>query len=365
MISKLQNKNIIIISPETWGLNHLSKHHYANELSYLGSKVWFITPPNRKKYLTKTKKGQNLTVLSYKPIIRGKNNLPEKISQYFHKREITKLLTITGKPDIIWSFDPYRFQWLKDFGAEITIYHTVDKHPNARRENIIAQNADFIFSPADGLISHLRSVNNKCFKIPHGLSIPKKQKFQNNDIELPGKNKIKACYVGNFYKILDFELITELINQNTDVDFIFIGPKSKSNLGPISEEASGLFRMEQLSHVFFLDSLSSNILNKYLDMVDICFIAYKNLELNSHKIMHYLYSGSVCISTPIEEYMNCKVSLLQIASTRKGYLEKFEEIKNNLDEYNHPEEKEKRRRFALLNSYSELIKKIEQIITSK
>ncbi len=42
----LDNKVILIISPQAWGKMFLSKHHYAIELAKLGNEVYFLNPPD-------------------------------------------------------------------------------------------------------------------------------------------------------------------------------------------------------------------------------------------------------------------------------------------------------------------------------
>jgi hypothetical protein len=50
---ELSGKNILLISPESWGQNHVSKHHYATELSK-NNKIYFLNPPSSKKQYPST-----------------------------------------------------------------------------------------------------------------------------------------------------------------------------------------------------------------------------------------------------------------------------------------------------------------------
>ncbi len=43
---KIINKTILFISPGPWGINHVSKHHYAIELAKIGNDVYFLNPPS-------------------------------------------------------------------------------------------------------------------------------------------------------------------------------------------------------------------------------------------------------------------------------------------------------------------------------
>ncbi|MFW5892301.1 MAG: glycosyltransferase [Bacteroidota bacterium] len=349
--------SIIIISPEKWGINHLSKHHYAMELSRRGNRVWFVNPPADKNGIEHVKE-KNLTIISYKPVVRGKNRLPAFLSRQLHKIEIGKIIGITGKPNIVWSFDPYRFQWLQDFGASKKIYHAVDLHPGAKREWIIAQNADFVFSTGDSLLRKLRKYNPSAHKIPHGLFV--NEDAEKPSITLPGRNAIKSTYLGNLYAVLDFDLIVTMIQQNRDVDFIFIGPDQNSNIGEIGLEAQKLLKRRHEENVFFTGSVPSAHINAYLEKSDILFVCYKQTQINSHKLMSYLYAGKTILTTDIEEYRNN--GLIIAVGDKTGFLKKFNEIKQKLRLFNSREHLLQRKAFALQHTYSLLVEKILDMI---
>jgi len=352
-------KNIILISPESWGINYLSKHHYALSLAQSGHRVWFINPPGSSEKLQINEIETNLFVVSYMPILRGKNKMPGFLSRYFHKIEIKKILKTTSKPDIVWSFDPYVFQWLDDFGANIKIYHQVDAMNNDRLIKIIAQQADFVFSTAESILNKLKPFNRNCYKIPHGCHF-KDKLYRDFTPGIPGKNKIKACYVGNFYKVLDMDTILILINQNPDVDFIFIGPTEKSNLGSEVLEKTYIEALAKKSNAFLMGPIPAQDLHYYLELMDINFAVYKEKQMNSHKIMGYLYSGKVSLSTPLVEYESSEL-LLQ-SKSNEDFPDLFRSVKQNLTHFNSHKKVTERRAYALEHSYDKLLNRIEKII---
>lgn len=359
----LAQKNIIIISPEQWGINHLSKHHYAIELSKRGNMVWFVNPASPKTKEDPIKVSSNLIVLNHKLYIRGKNSIPSIFSRLANKFEIDKLLKFTQKPDIVWSFDPYRFQWLTDFGSSLRIFHTVDRHLGAKREHILAKHADLIFSTSESLFSHLQGSNPNCFKVPHGCNVSERVDLRANHNQLPGQNKIKAVYLGNLYGVLDIDVFVKLIEHNQDVDFIFIGPTTQSNVGDVHPEIFRLLKLSSKSNVFFTGSVDASLVNNYLSMADINIVAYKNLELNPHKFMSYLLSGKVILTTPVKEYIES--DMVVTAGNQEEYLIRFQEIKQNLNIYNNKSNQERRIAFAMNHTYEKVIDKIEAIITEK
>jgi len=355
----LKNTNIIIISPEKWGINHLSKHHYTSELSKRGNRVWFVNPPKPPDANETNKISKSLSVITYAPVVRGKNHLPLFLSKWLHKIEINRIVKITGKPDIVWSFDPFRFQWLKDFEASLSIYHPVDMHPSATRQNIISSNAGFIFAPANKLLDDINGFNAKKHFVPHGCH-HSRDNISEKSITLPGKNKIKACYIGNLYKVLDLDFILKLATKNTDVDFVFVGPTKNSNLGYVEYKEDVFNSLRARTNCFFVGEVNPGDLISYLNSADINFVTYKEVQLNPHKLMAYFYSGKVVLTTPLEEYKNS--SLLEVASPGNDFLVLFDKVKNNLSYYNSVEKQKERRDFAVKHSYSNLIDKIEEII---
>lgn len=86
MAFTFKNKNILIISPEAWGTNHVSKHHYARELQKQGGKVWFVNPPEVSNIETMQEVGKDLFVVKHPVCLRGKNRLPSFVSRVLHRK---------------------------------------------------------------------------------------------------------------------------------------------------------------------------------------------------------------------------------------------------------------------------------------
>lgn len=222
----LKKQTILIISPEPWGINFISKHHYAVELSRRGNKVFFLNPPKSDHNLNHNpiEGHSNLFEINYSQP-KGLNRLPQFIANLIHKKIIQDLMRITGKIDIVWSFDPFRFQNLKLFNSEKAIYHPVDIH-NTKLEKITSKNADIIFSTAQKILDRLDQ-NIPKQVINHGLAehfIEIYKEKNSNYFKLPKKEDfpIKVGYVGNLnYQFLDKEVLEKIIDQNSTIGFYF------------------------------------------------------------------------------------------------------------------------------------------------
>lgn len=366
-----QHLSIILLSPEYWGKSFVSKHHYANYLSK-NHRVIFLEPSHgwniRNLFVRDWKVNQvnkNLWVVSFSHILPGITNFPKFIQRIlfkFHTFSLNNFLRnkLDFSVDLVWSFDPHRFWDLKVFSGSKTIYHCVDFHPGASYEREAVASSDIFLGISTLIDSYLYPFAKKYIKIGHGADIIG---FNQSSvkIKIPGNNKIKAGYIGNFHKHVNYSLLEKLAVENTDVDFILIGPTSSGNLA--SKNTIGyetLANLKKLFNVFFIGEIESSLIFSYLREFDINMVLFKKeyerIHCNPHKMMGYFYSGKITISNRIEEYFNMPEQLILIAENEIDYLRKFKNVKENLNKFNSIENMSYRKSFAEINSYENKIK---------
>src|SRR5690349_23915712 len=127
----LNDKRILLISPQPWGDIHVSKHHYAIELAKRGNAVVFVDPLKfrlsnvncKLRSLPAAKGLQVATVtLPIPSFWRFKwRRLYDYLIDFFAARMARQL----GGFDIVWCFDPNHFHNLKVL-APLAVYHPVD-----------------------------------------------------------------------------------------------------------------------------------------------------------------------------------------------------------------------------------------------
>lgn len=370
----IKDKVIVLISPEPWGENFVSKHHYANYLAK-NNKVYFLNPADGSAKFPlsgmdiRTKKiHENLTIVSYKNLIPRLNSLPKFIQKSTYRQQIQRLkkrLNLS-KIDLIWSFDPNRFFELNHWEAEKTIYHTVDFHPKAKFEKDIVLSSDYFFGVADLVLKEHQGYR-KGKLIPHASDL---DGFNTKiDLQLPGQNKIRAIYTGNFHQDINYEVLKSLAKDNSDVDFLLIGPTAPSNLSSKNTiEKEDFTALKNLENVFFLGNIPPSHLMSYLELADINLVLFKKSQekkhCSPHKLMAYFYSGNPTLSNYIDAHKNSETNLLIMAKNDAEILEKFHELKSNLTLYKSPELMQVRRKFAIENSYQTRINEIEKILTT-
>ncbi|MCH2233038.1 MAG: hypothetical protein MK078_02210 [Crocinitomicaceae bacterium] len=373
----INGKKILIISPEAWGNNHVSKHHYAKYLSK-ENEVYFLNPPTGfKRFSFKNLDVQlsiveeNIKTISYKNLIPKLNNSPKYIQEKIYKKmaETIQDEIRVDHFDIVWSFDPYRYFNQRVWKAKKYIYHTVDVHFRKCFEADIAYTSDLVLLSSELLRENLRPFNSNIIYSGHGADIDAFEKSEMIN-DLPGSNGIKAGLVGNFNNNVDYDLIEKIALHNKGIDFIFIGPYKDNNLGNDTKSvAEKVDHLKMLKNVYFIGSVPSSKIINYLQSLDINMVLYRedkrHIIINPHKMMGYFYSGKITVSTWFNEYSNSSPELMLMAENNNQLPQLIEEIAQNISVHNSSENIEFRREFALRNSYDNKLESIAEFLYNK
>lgn len=361
----LVNKNILIISPEPWGKSMLSKHHYAVQLAKLGNRVWFLQI--NKAHASSESGVDGLSVLADKYSIRGIRYFPAPLRKLMMRRQIQKMIDDVGTNfDLIWSFDNSRFFDLDCFPNAFRIHHMMDYHVDYQNK-IASRTADLCLGVTDGIVSKLLKYNPRSFFINHGYTpVDCGRKFLP-----PAKEKVKALYTGNLLMVyVNWPWLKALVKNNPDVHFYMAGSYDVGNLNPALNRKTRkeVDEISQSPNVSLLGECSPVEIQGYMLDADILYFAYRSNEFpeilaNSHKIMAYLGSGKPVVCHHIKQYASPD-PLLYMSSTLEEYLETFERIKRNLALYNSDELINKRKAWAMDNTYLRQIERIDQLITT-
>ncbi len=360
----LTGQTILLISPEAWGSNFVSKHHYATTLAARGNRVCFLNPPGKKFGIKNIDK--NLFVVDYQPYIRGINRLPALLRDKIAGFDINRIkkLTQTDQIDIVWSFDPYRFQNLKLFKARFSIYHTVDLHRCKHLEKQAADSSMLVLGVADLILESIKTQTPK-HKIKHGLSSAMSDYPFDKNIS---SQKIKIGYVGNLHsQYLDTITLTHLVQKHGEWEFHFIGPYQVSNLSKNELNKSFINFLVNQENCILHGAIAPQSLPEYLNkchLLIICYDVFENNSAgasNSHKILEYMASGRTVVSTFLDEYKDLP-GLIELANNGNNFIEKVEHVVKNLAQYNSPEKQQARQAWARENTYEKQIERIESII---
>lgn len=364
----MKNKVILLISTEAWGVNFVSKHHYANHLSQ-NNTVYFLNPitnsvlnpiGNTNVLINEIKEG--LYEVNYRNLLPKLNSTPKFIQNLIYKRQAKQIQNAIGlkKIDIVWSFDPYRFWNQNNWKAKEKIYHTVDFHPNASFEVDMIKSSDISLTVSKHIPSIELNEKYSMKVVSHGYKVSKER--SDSHVELPGFNSVRAIYVGNVGSLLDQGRLNELAKSNPNVDFILLGPTGKSNLSSSGKKQINNFE----KNVYFIGEKPANSIDLYLEKCDINLLPLVQRDgvknINSHKLMYYFYSGNATVSDWLMDFDDSKEGLLYMTKSADEFLLKMKDVVENLIIYNSKYLKEMRKEFAINNSYDEKIKYISSLI---
>lgn len=327
----------------------MSKHNYAIELAKY-NKVFFLNPPQKASGINATRYA-NLWELDYRPFIMGLRFLPSFLQRYLIKRKFEELQKITlVEFDCVWSFDNsvfYDFTTLPKY--VFTISHIVDYAQNFQFKQA-ASTANLCLGVSQNIVDRLKNYNKNSFLIPHGIS---SEENSHVIVTLPGSNRIKAMYAGNLNsQYLDKEVILKLIQENPNVDFVFLGKGDANWFKAVNS--------------FFLGAVPHLDLLSYLRKADVLLMFYNVARFpkqltNAHKILDYMRSGKVIVSNFVKDYEG-NSHLLTMASNRLEIPLIFSKVISNLEFYNSYEIMAKRIAFASRNTYADRISEIENLI---
>lgn len=362
----LKDKSILIVSPEPWSHLFVSKHHYAVHLASRGNKVFFLNPPSKSKSINPTEY-PHLYILDYYGLIRGLRFFPKWLRKLFARKSWGQLQAISKTQfDVIWSFDNsvfYDFDALPE--SVLKISHIVDLNQDFETARA-ARSADICFCTTEQLRDRLMVFNSNTFKITHGYNSPKKEI---EVLPLPGINLVKVLYAGNLaMQYLDWKLLTKAVEENPLVDFIFVGSGAddfdlKTNV--MHAYKRDVFRSK---NVHKLGKVPSELLPTLYQSADILLIAYQQKyhkdQANPHKMMEYLSSGKVVVCTYTAEYLG-QEELLAMSKNNRDWPILFAEVVADLEKWNETSIQNKRKEFALENTYEKQIERIEILIESK
>lgn len=348
---ELTKKNILIISPEAWGKNKLSKHHYALHLAKRGNQVFFLQTNSRQGDLNS--EHDHIKIINYIPF-KGISKLPEILATRILKREWKRVFHMMGvEPDLIWSFDNSVLFDLSLTSA-VSVSHIVDLNQDYQFKRH-AESADLCLGSTPYVLEKLKRFNPNSFFLNHGC-VPRTQ-------ETTVKDRFIGIYIGNLnISYLDRDFVKTMVVRFPEIQFTFIGSKHKSNLSTsIDEESEGFIEwLDRQVNVELTGTVEQQDLDEQLKKADFYFLAYKTEHhkqvANPHKVMELLSTGKMVFSFPLECYKD--LNFPAVFGDFEAYLEGIAKAKKGDQPFYNPHKKAQID-FALKHSYDEQIKRVE------
>ncbi|MCB0489353.1 MAG: hypothetical protein R2820_08850 [Cyclobacteriaceae bacterium] len=352
----LQAKRILIISPEPWNHIPVSKHHYSLELASLGNLIFFLNPPSNENSISSPSDHENLRIINYRGF-PGLNRLPTSLSSPLNQVLIRKILKMCGGGfDIVWTFDPFRFQNLNLFGPAIKIYHAVDIHKSPL-ERMTAISCHVILSVSDLILERFEFAGKPKFKVNHGLASHFLSGIKPN---IRGRLPLRltAGYIGNLDNwCVDKSTLLDIVESHPGVDFYFIGPYK-----PDSPIVSSL---KKFNNCQLIGKVPSSALPDHLNRCDFFLMCYdgsnRAVNSNHHKIIEFLATGKPVVMNYTNEYSD-KQDLVVMSNSNSELPVLFAQVVERIQDFNTDELIQKRMTFARSNSYRNHVIYIDNIL---
>lgn len=258
------------------------------------------------------------------------------------------------KIDIYWNFDQeLNIRAFDLFDEAIKIYHPVDDF--TPKPHIDYTVFDVCFSVSKAIVNKIPHANKHV--INHGLN----EVFEKFAFTLLAQKQKTVqtvqtvSYMGNLsIPTLDVETLKKVIINHQDIQFNFIGNYD-------TETDFIVFLKTQ--HNVNLPGLKVNeALIEALTTADLFLLCYKympgnNMD-NSHKVLEYLSTGKVIVSSKLSAYENLGLFPMCTKLDNSEFLDLFDEVVHDFSSYNTPEQMNNRIRFALDNTYEKQVNKI-------
>jgi len=376
----LDNKTILILSPQNWGKMFLSKHHYAIELARRGNRVYFLDPPETGStelpssvVIAPVDGLDNLFLVRHK--LWFPYNLKFHVLPVFHagmKWHVRSILKAIGRPiDIIWSFDLGNLYPLRFFRkVPLKVFHPVDEPLNKVAIDA-AEGADLIFSVTREILEKYEAFKAPRIFINHGVT---------EDFLLPASSgysvgkPVRVGLSGNLVRPdIDRPTLLQIISENPEVIFECWGSYSfnQSNIGGSDDRGTVDFitSLQSRPNVVLHGAVSTKTLAQQIRLMDAFLICYdinkdQSKGTNYHKIMEYLSTGKVIISNNVTTYKDMP-ALLQMTEERDNnhkLPQLFRAVIGDLAAHNSESCRQARIAFARDNLYCKQLERIAQSI---
>lgn len=356
-------KSILIISPQPWNFIQVSKHHYARAVADSGHQVYFLEPPDE------SVTGVRLIQTEHPGIVLLRYPEPVYSRLRFHARPfynwlenslIAKIREAIGtRLDLVWSFEPNRFNRLGKFEGKKVIYHPVDSLGEPF-QLLPALEADQVYTVSKTILAPFLGKRTPAELMPHGVALPFAVLAEQGQDWTRPAGALKVGFAGNLSRpIVARSVLLGLMKNHPDVEFHFWG--SSDFTGDADDQTlTFLNELKSLPNCRLRGIQTTSALAADFADLDMFLLAYqpdpkeKDFDFsNSHKILEYLATGRVTLSSPLSEYEDSEPNFMVFAegNTQAAFEEKFKFLLDNLDYLNGPVLANARRDCALQNRY--------------
>lgn len=274
------------------------------------------------------------------------NSLPKgPLFNFFHRtnekliaRRFNKLLQQRNIKEFIF-INAYEFQYPTinkyfTFPPEISVYYCVDPIPDYHKkhgvenEKKLIENSDVVICTSKALFKEKGKLNNNCYFVPNGADLVETIDIKNLKAhkELNVIRKPIIGYIGAIERRIDYILMQEVIELNSDKNFVFVGPLYKENL------PEWFFNQK---NIHFIPSIPYDEVPDMIFGFDVCMIPFKKDKISDCifplKLFEYLGAAKPVVVTNFnEDLKEFTYDLVEFSSTAEEFSKTIDKsLKNN------------------------------------
>jgi glycosyltransferase involved in cell wall biosynthesis len=315
-------------------------------------KVYFMGP-SRSDHFWLEPLDNGITLVHSPSTPRGLRWTPITFREWLESRRMAQLAMLCEGPfDVLWNFDLFRFQCLRDRRhARVRVLHVMDL-PSGTSLFDIAERSDAIILVSQTMARHLPVGAVEPIIVPHGYS-----PSPVHHVTLPDThNGIRVGYMGNMaIPCLDRPSLLRLVRANRHITLYLIGPDG----GNLSKEYEGDFWRELIAepNVSWIGAVPSEQVGGWLRAMDLLLIAYDtvryvNETAHPHKLLEYLASGRPILATYMRDMVHL-THLIEMLPPGAGVDRYFSETLARLEELSAPDLVDARIAYALEHTYTQ------------
>lgn len=381
---RFEGKTVYIISLERWGVMKISKHHYAMELAARGCRVYFIESPDLSEQGVRIEPcadHPSIRIVRYRPVTRGRRFLPGFLYGLLVRWQVRLLVKAIGvRPDVVLCFRGDLFDNLRRFGASLNIYFAADLFATPALPRELAS-ADLILAVSESIHRKLTEAGYKVSRIRHGLQRVFEDMARQVEAALSAagatgtRQPAVVGYSGNLLiDCLDREAMLEVIRSHPGLRFVFWGScrTADSNLLGVMDAGTEAFleALRESPNVTLRGPVPAARLAEEMRDCDVFWICYRFEGMthrdnsNTHKLLEYLATGKPVISRTVSDYAGTGLFHMLPDERADEYPAFFSQVLEGLAAGEDPAVVEKRIHWALDNTYTRQLDRIEGMVNA-
>ena len=356
----MSNNKILYFIHVPWKWIKQRPHFIAEELSQNNEVTVAEILPLDKKY--RSKGVQTVTLRSYLQLPKDRIPIIHSINKLLQRIQLRKYI---HGADLFWFTNPYQYSFFKrkDLKGRI-VFDCMDDLPEfeptmERRQKMEALEGR-LYKEADLVIASSLYLREKLFKrygkrnvVVVNNAIKRMENIETKPLPEEVKDKMPngifiISYIGTIEKWIDFNLVTDIVENCPEVTFCFFGPLKTE--------------LPQHDRIKYCGMVPHDVVFSVMDNSDALIMPFVLNELilsvNPVKLYEYIYSGKPCIaprygeSESFGEYAYLYDSTEDCCQIVKKLIE-GQGAKHTIDDC---------RSFALSNTWKERVEQIEEAL---